>query len=67
MVPSYQEGGTQFYEEQVVYRYTFKTTINLSYVLFYEKRGGEGRASFDPAKTGEGVGLTLFLGIDKIG
>jgi UDP-2,3-diacylglucosamine pyrophosphatase LpxH len=41
MVPSYQEGGTQFYEEQVVYRYTFKTTINLSHVLFYEK--GEGK------------------------
>jgi hypothetical protein len=41
MVPSYQEGGTQFYEEQVVYRYTFETTINLSYVLFYEK--GEGK------------------------
>ncbi len=41
MVPSYQEGGTQFYEEQIVYRYTFKTTINLSYVLFYEK--GEGK------------------------
>ena len=41
MVPSYQEGGIQFYEEQVVYRYTFKTTINLSYVLFYEK--GEGK------------------------
>lgn len=41
MVPSYQEGGTQFYEEQVAYRYTFKTTINLSYVLFYER--GEGK------------------------
>jgi UDP-2,3-diacylglucosamine pyrophosphatase LpxH len=41
MVPSYQEGGTQFYEEQIVYRYTFKSTINLSYVLFYEK--GEGK------------------------
>jgi UDP-2,3-diacylglucosamine pyrophosphatase LpxH len=41
MVPSYREGGTQFYEEQVVYRYTFKTTITLSYVLFYEK--GEGK------------------------
>jgi len=41
MAPSYQEGGTQFYEERVVYRYSFKTTINLSYVLFYEK--GEGK------------------------
>ncbi|MGQ9645195.1 MAG: metallophosphoesterase [Thermodesulfobacteriota bacterium] len=41
MVPSYQEGGTQYYEEQVIYRYRFKTTINLSYVLFYEK--GEGK------------------------
>jgi UDP-2,3-diacylglucosamine pyrophosphatase LpxH len=41
MVPTYQEGGTQFYEEQIVYRYTFKTTINLSHVLFYEK--GEGK------------------------
>jgi UDP-2,3-diacylglucosamine pyrophosphatase LpxH len=41
MVPTYQEGGTQFYEEQIVYRYKFKSTINLSYVLFYEK--GEGK------------------------
>jgi hypothetical protein len=41
MVPSYQEGGTQFYEEQIVYRYTFKRIINLSYVLFHEK--GEGK------------------------
>ncbi len=41
MVPSYREGGTQFYDEQVAYRYSFKTTVNLSYVLFYEK--GEGK------------------------
>jgi len=41
MVPSYQEGGTQFYEEQVVYRYTFKNTTSLSYVIFYER--GEGK------------------------
>jgi hypothetical protein len=41
MVPTYQEGGTQFYEEQIVYRYKFKSTVNLSYVLFHEK--GEGK------------------------
>ena len=41
MVHTYQEGGTQFYEEQIVYRYKFKSTVNLSYILFYEK--GEGR------------------------
>ena len=34
MVPSYEEGGTQFYEEQIVHRYTFKTTFNLIYILF---------------------------------
>jgi hypothetical protein len=27
-------GGTQFYEEQIVHPYTFKTTFNLSYILF---------------------------------
>jgi hypothetical protein len=41
LVPSYREGGTQFYEEQVVYRYTFKENTHLSYVMFYEK--GEGK------------------------
>jgi len=41
MLPSYREGGSQFYEEQVVYRYQFKETISLSYVVFYEK--GEGK------------------------
>jgi UDP-2,3-diacylglucosamine pyrophosphatase LpxH len=41
MVPTYTEGGTQFYEEQIIYRYKFKTTVDLSYVLFYEEGEGE--------------------------
>ena len=41
MVPTYEEGGTQFYEEQIVYRYKFKTTVNLSYVLFHEEGEGD--------------------------
>ncbi len=40
-VPSFVEGGTQFYEERVSFHYEFKTTINLSYLVFFEK--GEGR------------------------
>jgi len=39
VVPSYQEGGAQFYEEDIACRY--KSTVNLSYVLFSEK--GEGK------------------------
>jgi UDP-2,3-diacylglucosamine pyrophosphatase LpxH len=40
-VPTYNEGGIQFYTQEPYYYYKFKSTINLSYVLFYEK--GEGR------------------------
>jgi len=40
-VPTYTEGGTQFYSQEPYYYYKFKPTINLSYVLFYEK--GEGK------------------------
>jgi UDP-2,3-diacylglucosamine pyrophosphatase LpxH len=40
-VPTYNEGGTQFYTQEPYYYYKFKTTTSLSYVLFYEK--GEGR------------------------
>ncbi len=40
-VPTYSEGGTQFYQDQVFYYYKFKSTVNLSYVLFYEKSEGK--------------------------
>ncbi|NWF94112.1 MAG: metallophosphoesterase [Syntrophaceae bacterium] len=40
-VPTYSEGGVQFYTQEPYFYYKFETTINLSYVLFYEK--GEGR------------------------
>jgi UDP-2,3-diacylglucosamine pyrophosphatase LpxH len=40
-VPTYSEGGTQLYTQEPYYYYKFKSTINLSYVLFYEK--GEGK------------------------
>jgi UDP-2,3-diacylglucosamine pyrophosphatase LpxH len=40
-VPTYSEGGVQLYAQEPYYYYKFKSTINLSYVLFYEK--GEGK------------------------
>ena len=40
-VPTYTEGGNQFYTQEPYYCYKFKTTTSLSYVLFYEK--GEGK------------------------
>jgi UDP-2,3-diacylglucosamine pyrophosphatase LpxH len=40
-VPTYNEGGTQFYTQEPYYYYKFKPTTSLSYVLFYEK--GEGK------------------------
>jgi UDP-2,3-diacylglucosamine pyrophosphatase LpxH len=40
-VPTYTEGGTQFYTQAPYYYYKFKPTTSLSYVLFYEK--GEGK------------------------
>ena len=40
-VPTYNEGGTQFYTQEPYYYYKFKPTSILSYVLFYEK--GEGK------------------------
>ncbi len=41
IVPTYREGGTQFFGEEAFYRYHFVSTTHLSYVLFYEK--GEGK------------------------
>lgn len=41
MVLTYIEGETQLYQEEVVYRCKFKSTINLNYIIFYEK--GEGK------------------------
>jgi UDP-2,3-diacylglucosamine pyrophosphatase LpxH len=40
-VPSYTEGGTQFYTQEPYYYYKFMPSPSLSYVLFYEK--GEGK------------------------
>jgi UDP-2,3-diacylglucosamine pyrophosphatase LpxH len=36
-VPTYSEGGTQFYTQEPYFYYKFKPTMNLSYVLFYEE------------------------------
>jgi UDP-2,3-diacylglucosamine pyrophosphatase LpxH len=40
-VPTYSEGGRQFYTQEPYFYYKFKSTINLSYVLFYEEGEGE--------------------------
>jgi UDP-2,3-diacylglucosamine pyrophosphatase LpxH len=40
-VPTYNEGGTQFYTQEPYYYYKFSSTPSLSYVLFCEK--GEGK------------------------
>ncbi|HSB06436.1 MAG TPA: hypothetical protein VLK23_14725 [Thermodesulfobacteriota bacterium] len=40
-VPTYTEGGTQFYTQEAYLSRKFKTTINLSHVLFYEEGEGE--------------------------
>ena len=40
-VPTYTEGGTQFYAQEAYFYRKFKTTINLSHVLFYEEGEGE--------------------------
>ena len=40
-VPTYIEDGIQFYSQEPYYYYNFKSTICLSYILFYET--GEGR------------------------
>jgi len=40
-VPTYNEGGTQFYTQEPYYYYEFKSTINLSHILFYEDGEGE--------------------------
>lgn len=40
-IPTYTEGGNQFYAQEPYYYYKFKTTTSLSYILFYEK--GEGK------------------------
>jgi UDP-2,3-diacylglucosamine pyrophosphatase LpxH len=40
-VPTSNEGGAQLYTQEPYFYYKFKSTINLSYVLFYEK--GEGK------------------------
>jgi UDP-2,3-diacylglucosamine pyrophosphatase LpxH len=40
-VPTYNEGGTQFYTQEPYYYYDFKPTINLSHILFYEDGEGE--------------------------
>ena len=40
-VPTYIEDGTQFYTQEAYFYYKFKSTVNLSYVLFYEKGEGE--------------------------
>jgi len=40
-VPTSNEDGTQFYTQEPYFYYKFKSIINLSYVLFYEK--GEGK------------------------
>jgi UDP-2,3-diacylglucosamine pyrophosphatase LpxH len=40
-VPTYTEGGIQFYTQEPYYYYKFKPDSSLSYVLFYEK--GEGK------------------------
>lgn len=41
IVPTYSEGGTQFFGEEGFWRYKFISVINLSYVLFYEEGEGE--------------------------
>ena len=40
-VPTSNEGGAQLYTQEPYFYYKFSSTINLSYVLFYEK--GEGK------------------------
>jgi hypothetical protein len=40
-VATYNEGGTQLYTQEPYFCYKFESTVNLSYVLFYEK--GEGK------------------------
>jgi len=40
-VPTYIEDGIQFYSQEPYYYYNFKSTISLSYILFYE--AGEGK------------------------
>ena len=40
-VPTSNEGEAQLYTQEPYFYYKFKSTINLSYVLFYEK--GEGK------------------------
>ncbi|NWG03560.1 MAG: metallophosphoesterase [Syntrophaceae bacterium] len=40
-VPTYSEGGEQFYTQEPYFYYKFKSTINLSHVLFYEEGEGE--------------------------
>jgi UDP-2,3-diacylglucosamine pyrophosphatase LpxH len=40
-VPTYIEGGEQFYTQEPYFYYKFKSTINLSHVLFYEDGEGE--------------------------
>jgi predicted phosphodiesterase len=41
-VPTYKEGETQLYTQEPYFYYKFKSTINLSHILFYED--GEGGA-----------------------
>jgi UDP-2,3-diacylglucosamine pyrophosphatase LpxH len=40
-VATYNESGTQLYTQEPYFYYKFESTVNLSYVLFYEK--GEGK------------------------
>jgi UDP-2,3-diacylglucosamine pyrophosphatase LpxH len=40
-VPTYKEGETQLYTQEPYFYYKFKSTINLSYILFYEDGEGE--------------------------
>jgi len=40
-VPGHNEGGPQSYEKEPYFYYKFSSTINLSYVLFYEKGKGK--------------------------
>jgi UDP-2,3-diacylglucosamine pyrophosphatase LpxH len=40
-VPTSNEGGVQLYTQEPYFYYKFKSTVNLSYVLFYEEGEGE--------------------------
>lgn len=40
-IPTYKEGDTQLYTQEPYFYYKFKSSINLSYVLFYEEGEGE--------------------------